>query len=77
MGDIVSDIPYSVGTSPSKRGGPREVWGFQYVQYRGPGNGGLCRDTKMEEEITPQVSASPQVLEKALAWPTDVSPYIL
>ena len=76
MGDIISDTPYSMGTSPSKQGGPSEVWGFQYVQYKGPGNAGLCRDTKVGEEIILD-SASPRVLENALARPTQVSPYIL
>lgn len=70
MGDTISDIPHSTGTSPS------EVWGFRWVQYRGPGNVGLCRDTKVGEESIPD-SASSQVLENALAWPTEVSPYVL
>lgn len=50
--------------------------GSQCVQYRGPRNVGLCRDTKVGEGIIPD-SASSQVLENVLGWPTEVSPYIL
>ena len=51
------------------------MWGSQCVQYRGPRNVGLCRDTEVGEGIIPD-PASSRVLENDLAWPTEVSPCV-
>lgn len=52
------------------------MWDSSVFKYRGPRDVGLCRDTKVEDEIIP-ASASSQVLENALAWPTEISPCVL
>lgn len=52
------------------------MWGSRCVQYRGPRNVGLCRDTEVAEGIIPD-PASSRVLEKDLAWPTELSPCVL
>lgn len=47
--------------------------GFQCVQYKGPENVGLCKDTKVGPGIIP----ASWVPENPLAWPTGASLCIL